>query len=137
MIAEWAGKAVVRAYTYDHEHSTEQLAVASAYFTPDGWRDFRSVLDASGNVTQVRRLRLIAVAELRGVPDLMAERQIGDTRVFDVMVPMTVTFMPPVGKSSAQWLDSRVVVMSRGDAAGGAASLFILSVNTTVHELSR
>jgi intracellular multiplication protein IcmL len=59
---------VVDANTYDFVNYRTQFQEHSACFTPEGWQQFMTAVERSGNLETVKNSRLVASAVEQGAP---------------------------------------------------------------------
>lgn len=61
-LAAWAKEAATSAYTFGFGNYEVALRKASQYFTPQGWEQFRSALNQSGNLEIIVENKLLVTA---------------------------------------------------------------------------
>lgn len=98
-LLQWANTAAIAAYTYSFSNWRKQLQALSDYFTPEGWQQFITALNASNNLDAVRSKKLIVSAETTGPAVLVKEGLFHDRYTWKVQVPLLVTYQGGSGDS--------------------------------------
>lgn len=104
-LLQWANMAAIAAYTYSFVNYRQELQSASTYFTPEGWQNFISALQDSGNLNAVISKKLIVSAVAKGAPVILNEGLLNGRYTWRVQMPMLITY-----QSASQKSDQDVVV---------------------------
>ena len=65
------------------------------YFTPDGWSNYKSRLEESGNLAAVIKQHSIVSAVATGVPRILSQGVFGGVYLWKVQVPLLVNYASP------------------------------------------
>lgn len=121
-VLQWATEAALAAYSYDYVNYRKQLQNASDYFTPDGWAQYMSALQSSGNLEAVKEGKIIATAVPTGAAQLQQEGLLDHAYAWQVSVPIRVSFQ---GQTTQQTIDynvsmkvARVSTLDKADGIG-------------------
>lgn len=104
-LLQWANMAAIAAYTYSFINYRQELQAASAYFTPEGWQNFISALQDSGNLQAVITKKLMVSAVAKGAPVILQEGLLNGRYTWRVQMPMLITY-----QSASQKSDQDVIV---------------------------
>lgn len=88
----WANQAATAAFTYDFVNYRQALQSASAYFTPEGWRDFLNALTSSNNLNAVLTKKLVVSSTATGAPVILQQGVLNGVYAWRVQMPMVVTY---------------------------------------------
>jgi intracellular multiplication protein IcmL len=88
----WANKAAVSAYSYNFLNYKQQLDIASQYFTPEGWKQFKAALVASKNLEAVVKKKLVVSAVAAGSPIITHQGMENGKYTWYVQMPLLVTW---------------------------------------------
>lgn len=104
-ILQWANTAAIAVYTYDFVNYRQALQSASDFFTPDGWKNFWTVLQSSNNLNAVLSDKLIVSAVATGAPVILEEGVMYGVYTWKVQMPMLITY-----QSASKFSQQNVVV---------------------------
>lgn len=126
-LLSWVTQAAVASYTYNFVDYRKQLQDASAFFTPDGWRNFEDALVKSRNLETVIAKKLVVTAVPTGAPVIVDRRVINGRFAWKVSMPVLVKYQ----SSSTSYQQALVltIIVTRvpvlSDPKGIAISQFI------------
>jgi hypothetical protein len=95
----WANTAAVTAFSYNFVDYQNQLQIASAYFTPEGWKAFKDALNSSGNLATVIKNKLVVTAVARGAPVILQEGVLNGAYTWKVQMPLRVEYQSALGSN--------------------------------------
>lgn len=88
----WANEAAVTAFTYNFVNYRKDLQAASQFFTPDGWKQFKTALKESNNLEAVKVKRLIVSAVAVRAPIVLQKGLLNGVYSWRVQIPILVTY---------------------------------------------
>ncbi len=91
-ILEWASIAATSAYTYNFVNYNKALLASSKFFTPEGWAQFLSQLDASNTLNAVMAKKLIVSAVTIGKPTLTKKGFLNGVYAWGVQMQILVAY---------------------------------------------
>jgi intracellular multiplication protein IcmL len=91
-LLQWANQAAVAAYTYNFATYRKELQGASEYFTPEGWSNFETALQASRNLETVINKKLVVTAVATGAPVILDRGILDGHYSWKVQMPLLVTY---------------------------------------------
>ena len=91
-LLQWANTAAIAAYTYSFSNWRRQLQALAEYFTPEGWQQFMTALNASNNLDAVKTKKLIVSATTTGPAVLEKEGLFKGRYTWKVHIPLLVTY---------------------------------------------
>ena len=91
-ISQWAADIARKSYTFDFIHWKTQLSDLSVYFTKNGYNEFLTALNESGNVEAVRKKRLVGNA-IASPPAITNEGLLDGRYTWQVEVPLRVSYV--------------------------------------------
>ena len=100
----WASKAVVAMFDLDFINYREIMQSMRQYFTPGGYEKFLEALDNSKNLDTIKIGKRVAFATLRGKARVLQTGSVEGRKVWNVEVPITVTYESPGQETLTQSL---------------------------------
>lgn len=91
-LLQWATLAATSANTYSFADYQNELAKASVYFTPAGWREFYSALEKSNGLTLVISKKVNVSAVATGAPVVVDQGVFSGTYKWRIQLPMLLTY---------------------------------------------
>lgn len=91
-VLQWVTDAVREAFSLDFIHWKEQLQRASYNFTPSGWHWFLNAFKASGDLDTLVKLSMVSDAKVTGAPRITFEGVLSGRYVWNVELPMMMTY---------------------------------------------
>ncbi len=74
VLLSWAEHAVMQSFNFSSDSLEEQLQKLQACYTENGWAEFKSALDKSGNIQTFKTHKLTSFSQLDGVTQLDESR---------------------------------------------------------------
>lgn len=75
VVLSWAEHAVMQSFNFSSDALDEQLQKLHGCYTEDGWAEFNSALDKSGNVQTFKTHKLTSSSQLDGVVQIVDSRE--------------------------------------------------------------
>lgn len=97
-LLQWVADSLPKAFEFDFNNYNEQIAAASQYFTPDGWKIFLNLLNVYANNNNVLSNKLFVRGVPAGAPSLINEGLLGGRYAWQLQMPITINysgFRPP------------------------------------------
>lgn len=91
-VLQWAVQAAIASFTYNFVNYHEELKVASAYYTTDGWREFMGGLKKSSNLDIVKTKKLIVSAVATKAPVILQKGLLNGRFSWRVQMPVLITY---------------------------------------------
>ena len=88
----WIARSVSEALSMDFINLSDDLAASQELFTPDGFDAFIRALDDSGNLDSIRHNRYVVTSNVTGAPVIINEGERGGRYMWQVRVPVAVTY---------------------------------------------
>ena len=108
-VQQWATNAVLSAYNIDYIHWQQEMQVASANFTDDGWNTFldkfkeysekqntnsRNKFKSSNNLSSILKMHMIADTSITGAAQIQAKGLLpSGYYAWKIQVPVLVTYI--------------------------------------------
>lgn len=91
-LLNWVSETATRVYSFDALNYQSQLQALQPAFTDDGYAQFLASLKSAGLLDFVKDNLMIVSATPRGVPIITQQGDYQGTHIWQVQVPMLVTF---------------------------------------------
>ena len=91
-ILQWANQAAIASFSYNFVNYQGELLAASTYFTPDGWQQFITALQQSGNLDTVKAKKLIVSAVATRAPIILQKGILNGQYSWRIQMPILVTY---------------------------------------------
>ncbi len=91
-VLQWANQAAIATYSYNFVNYREELESASEFFTPTGWREFLSALQASNMLSAVKAKKLIVSAVATRAPIVLDKGELNGRYAWRVQMPILATY---------------------------------------------
>ncbi len=91
-VLQWVNSAIVAAFSYNYVNYKQELEAASEFFTPEGWKNFTSVLRKSNNLEAVSARNYVVSAEATAAPNIVFRGRIGGRYAWRIEMPIRVTY---------------------------------------------
>ncbi len=91
-ISQWAADIARKSYTFDFIHWKTQISDLSIFFTRNGYNEFLTALNESGNVEAVRKKRLVGNA-IASPPAITQEGVLNGRYTWQIEVPLRVSYI--------------------------------------------
>lgn len=93
-VINWTEKTLLSIYSLDFVNYRRTLQDAQAYFTTNGYFEFRSAYQASNNLNAVKDKKQVVSAEITGPSKLLRAGQLSEDSPYswNLEVPMTITY---------------------------------------------
>ena len=93
-VQQWATNAVLSAYNIDYIHWQQEMQVASANFTDDGWNTFLDKFKSSNNLSSILKLLMIADTSITGAAQIQSKGLLpSGYYAWKIQVPVLVTYI--------------------------------------------
>lgn len=109
-LLNWCMVAVTNAYTIDFLNYEKSLDKLSEFFTKNGYQQFKNSLKASGRLKDIIDNKLIASAVVVDSPVILNEGKLGNNYLWDIQLPITITYQGASVDVYKQWLAVNLVV---------------------------
>ncbi|CAM4428391.1 MAG: hypothetical protein LEGION0398_MBIBDBAK_00471 [Legionellaceae bacterium] len=128
-LLQWGNTAAIAAYTYSFVNYRQELQAASSYFTPNGWQNFVTALQDSGNLQAVIAKKLIVSAVAKGAPVILQEGLLNGRYTWRVQMPMLITYQSASQKSEQDVIVTMLItrVSPLNSARGIGIAQFIVA----------
>ena len=101
-LLNWAKKCVIAANTYDFVNYQKQFQENSTCFTAEGWQQFMTAVERSGNLETVKNQRMVASSVEQGAPVITREGLRKGVYSWEIEFPIMVTYQGgQAGRSNA------------------------------------
>lgn len=101
----FANEAAVSAYSYNFATYRQTLQTTSRYFTPGGWKAYKTALDNSQNLKAVIKKKLVVSAVATGSPVILDQVINNGKYTWTIQMPMLITY-----QSASQAAHQHVIV---------------------------
>ncbi len=109
-VLAWIANVTQTMYRMDYIHWQAQLQETANYFTPLGWRGYRTSLDKSNNLNTLINFKMVTKVQLTGVPQILQREVIQGRYTWMIKVPVLVQYLSPVHSTINQSLDITFIV---------------------------
>lgn len=128
-LLQWASKASSAAFTFNFVNYREQLQSSEQYFTAEGWKQFITQLNSSGNLSAIKDRKLIASAIPAGAPVILNQGELAGRYAWRVQIPMIVTYQGANNKSNNAMMVTMTV--TRVPTLDNSSGVGISQINVT------
>lgn len=91
-LLQWATEAVVDTYSYSFVNYRKELQSAAQHFTPEGWNQFQTSLQASRNLDTVLAKKMVVSAVPTGAPVITDQGLLSGRYAWRIRIPLLVTY---------------------------------------------
>ncbi len=111
--------AVKKLYRYDYINYAEQIQEATNYFTPAGWNEYLTSFQNSNTLNAVKQNKWVVTSKLNSLPSIIEKKNAGNICVFDLQMPILVSYIGETGQEEKGIVYMRVIRQSVIDNADG------------------
>ena len=109
-LLNWAMVAVTNAYTIDFLNYEKSLQQIKDYFTKNVYYKFQKSTEASGRIKDIIANKLISSAVVVDSPIILREGKIGSSYLWEIQMPIAVSYQGPSVQTYKQWLAVNLVI---------------------------
>lgn len=119
-VLDFAMKAIMALYTYDHLNWRSQFQQASKYFTPSGWKAFVAEYQRSSILDTVREKRLVVSGGIPEAPIIKDQKTVHGRYMWTISMPVLVTYEGASGVShDSMVMDVDIVRVEESSVTSG------------------
>lgn len=126
LLLQWAEYAVLRSFKFDAQSVNAQLQQLEPCFTNNGWAEFKTALQNSGNLEAIQTLNLIMNSETNGTAQLISSRD----NEWIISLPIKVAYQNNTNRVT-QILDINLTI---GRKTTGELGIIHMNAKTTGSE---
>jgi len=130
----WANEALLATFTYDYAHYPQQLRRASHYYTTEGWKNYASALEASGNLQAIVNKKMIASAIPQGTPKVLSKAGTKAQAAWKIEIPMLLIYQNAHTNLKQSVIVTLVVLKTNGQSGVRGLAIDQLIVQSAIKE---